>query len=79
MQKVLANQVAAQAQDDVLLLLEHPPVFTLGRRSKTEDMLTPRDAIESMGASVVDVDRGGEITFHGPGQLIGYPILSLRR
>mgnify|MGYP001422636324 CR=1 FL=1 len=79
MQKVLANQVAAQAHDDVLLLLEHPPVFTLGRRSKTEDMVTPRGAIESLGASVVDVDRGGEITFHGPGQLIGYPILNLKR
>jgi len=78
-QKVLADQVAAQVHDDVLLLLEHPPVFTLGRRSKTEDMLTPRDAIESLGASVVDVDRGGEIAFHGPGQLIGYPILNLRR
>lgn len=62
----------------MLLLLEHPAVYTLGRRSREGDLLLPREALEAMGAQVVAVDRGGEITFHGPGQLVGYPIVSLR-
>ncbi len=59
--------------EDELWLLEHPPVFTLGRNGKTEHLLDP-DAIP-----VVKTDRGGQVTYHGPGQLIGYTLLDLRR
>jgi lipoyl(octanoyl) transferase len=58
--------------DDVVLLLEHPPVFTAGKRTEPHER-----PIESGGAPVLDVDRGGKITFHGPGQLVGYPIVRL--
>ena len=77
-QRSLAQARAEDRVGDIMLLLEHPPVYTLGRRSKPSDLLLPREALESKGAQVVDVDRGGEITFHGPGQLVGYPIISLR-
>lgn len=78
LQRALAQAVADGAADNTLLLLEHPPTYTLGRRSKPGDLLAPREALAAMGAEVVEVDRGGEITFHGPGQLVGYPIVSLR-
>ncbi len=78
LQRSLAQARAADRIGDTLLLLEHPPVYTLGRRSKPSDLLLPQEALEAKGAQVVDVDRGGEITFHGPGQLVGYPIISLR-
>ncbi|MDO8749538.1 MAG: lipoyl(octanoyl) transferase LipB [Dehalococcoidia bacterium] len=77
-QRSLAQARAEDMVGDIMLLLEHPPVYTLGRRSKPSDLLLPREALEAKGAQVVDVDRGGEITFHGPGQLVGYPIISLR-
>jgi len=78
-QRSMAKSRAAGSECDRLLLLEHPPVYTMGRRSKETDLLLPRSALEAMGARVVDVDRGGEITFHGPGQLVGYPIVDIRR
>jgi lipoate-protein ligase B len=62
---------------DLLLLLEHPHVFTLGRRGKEADILLPKEALEKMGVRVFAVDRGGEVTYHGPGQLVGYPIIDL--
>ena len=62
---------------DVILLLEHPPVFTLGRRGGLDDLTVPRDVLEKSGIPVVQVERGGVITFHGPGQLIMYPIIDL--
>ncbi len=62
-----------------LLLLEHPPTYTLGARGKQEHLLLNEAALARLGASVHRVDRGGDITFHGPGQLVGYPILDLRR
>jgi len=62
-----------------LLLLEHPPTYTLGARGKAENLLLTEDSLRQLGASVVRVDRGGDVTFHGPGQLVGYPILDLRR
>ena len=64
---------------DVLLLLEHPPVYTLGRRGGSEHLRVERSFLESRGVSIVGVERGGEITYHGPGQLVGYPITDLRR
>lgn len=62
-----------------LLLLEHPPTYTFGVRGKTEHLLVHEEALARLGASVHRVDRGGDVTFHGPGQLVGYPILDLRR
>jgi lipoate-protein ligase B len=62
-----------------LLLLEHPPTYTFGVRGRQEHLLLNEDALASLGASVHRIDRGGDVTFHGPGQLVGYPILDLRR
>ncbi len=63
---------------DIVLLLEHEHVYTLGRRSTSDDIYLESDVLASMGVDVVETDRGGEATYHGPGQLIAYPILSIR-
>jgi lipoyl(octanoyl) transferase len=60
---------------DVLLLLEHPPVYTRGRRSRAEDLPFGEDFYRAKGIDVVATDRGGKLTYHGPGQLVGYPIM----
>jgi lipoyl(octanoyl) transferase len=62
---------------DVLLLLEHPPVYTRGRRATAEELPMGVDWYERQGIEVLDTDRGGRVTYHGPGQLVAYPILSL--
>jgi lipoyl(octanoyl) transferase len=66
------------ALPDVLLLLEHPPVYTRGRRSSEEELPMAREWYEAQGIEVRDTDRGGRVTYHGPGQLVAYPIVSLR-
>jgi lipoyl(octanoyl) transferase len=63
----------------VLLLLEHPPVYTLGKNGRLEHLLLSEEALRARGAEFFHIDRGGDITFHGPGQLVGYPILDLDR
>ena len=63
---------------DVLLLLEHPPVYTRGRRSSDEELPMQREWYEMQGIEVHETDRGGRVTYHGPGQLVAYPIVSLR-
>jgi lipoate-protein ligase B len=62
---------------DRLLLLEHPAVVTLGRSAKAENLLTPRDALAARGVEVHEIARGGDVTWHGPGQLVGYVIADL--
>lgn len=62
---------------DVLLLLEHPAVVTLGRSAHAENLLVDREALEARGVQVRDTARGGDVTYHGPGQLVGYPIVSI--
>ena len=63
---------------DVLLLLEHPPVYTKGRRSTPDELPMGEEWYRRQGIDVVETDRGGRVTYHGPGQLVGYPIVSLR-
>lgn len=62
---------------DTLLLLEHPPVITLGRRALYSNIVVPRDDLEKAGAGIYEVNRGGDVTYHGPGQIVGYPIIHL--
>jgi lipoate-protein ligase B len=63
---------------DLILFLEHPPVFTLGRRGGTDNLKVPKAFLDSQGISIIHVERGGDITYHGPGQLIVYPIVDLK-
>lgn len=73
----LADRRADGEIEDVLILLEHPPVFTAGKRSKPGHLLFDEESLTRMGAELHFVDRGGSFTFHGPGQLVGYPIVDL--
>lgn len=79
LQKNLVAERAREARPDRLLLLEHPPVYTLGRSGRMENVLLGEAEREGEGITVHRVDRGGDVTYHGPGQLVGYPILNLKR
>jgi lipoyl(octanoyl) transferase len=73
----LAERRLAGKVPDTVVLLEHPPVFTAGRRSKPADLRWSSAEVEARGGEVHRIDRGGAFTFHGPGQVVGYPILDL--
>jgi lipoate-protein ligase B len=76
----LVERVRAAADEVYLLLVQHdPPVITLGRRGRDEDILAARATLHAAGVAIERTTRGGQVTFHGPGQLVGYPILHLRR
>jgi lipoate-protein ligase B len=77
LQRAAAVARLAGTIPDVLLLCEHPPVVTLGRSTKTANLTATPAALAARGVEVHDVERGGDVTFHGPGQLVGYPILDL--
>jgi lipoyl(octanoyl) transferase len=77
-ERVSQHQQNANLPDE-LLLLEHPPTYTLGRSGKLEHLLLTEEELEAGGFNLRWVDRGGDITYHGPGQLVGYPILNLRQ
>ena len=78
LQRKLVELRKAGQIGDVLLLLEHAPVITLGRNAKAANVLASTDVLAGRGVEVFECDRGGDVTFHGPGQLVGYPILDLR-
>ncbi len=73
------RQEPPQRIPHVFLLVEHPPVYTLGKNGRLDHLLLSEEALRARGAEFFHIDRGGDITFHGPGQLVGYPILDLDR
>ena len=77
LQRELASLREARAIPDTLLLLEHPPTITLGRRANALNVLASVERLSSLGVAVFPIDRGGDVTYHGPGQLVGYPIFHL--
>jgi lipoate-protein ligase B len=79
MQRAAANALREARGPETLFLLTHPPVVTMGRRATEDHVLFSREELAARGVEVVETDRGGDVTFHGPGQIVGYPILDLRR
>ncbi len=78
LQEQLVRSRAEKPQPDTLIIVEHPPVITMGRNASGEHVLFTEEALAERGVTLVRCDRGGDATFHGPGQLVVYPILDLR-
>jgi lipoyl(octanoyl) transferase len=80
LQRALVAQRRSEALDhDLLLLVEHDPVVTLGRATRSSSLPLAPAELQRRGVPVVEIERGGDVTWHGPGQLVGYPILDLNR
>jgi len=78
LQRTLLEMRKTGRIDNTLLLLEHPPVITLGRNARLANVLAPPEFLAQRGVELFEIDRGGDVTFHGPGQLVAYPIFDLR-
>lgn len=76
-EKLVAARVGERLERDVVLFLEHPSVFTLGRRGGMDNLLVAENFLKNAGMPVIQVERGGFITYHGPGQIVAYPIINL--
>lgn len=78
-QKALHEKRVNGHIDDTVLLVEHPPVITMGKSGKKNNLLISREALRKKNISYYEIERGGDITFHGPGQLVGYPVFNVKR
>jgi len=78
LQRSLHKRRVEGRQNDILLLVEHYPVYTIGKNGKKEHILASSDYLKKENIAIYQVDRGGDVTYHGPGQLVGYPILNLQ-
>jgi lipoyl(octanoyl) transferase len=79
LQKELVQKVTHEGHQNTILLCEHLPVYTFGKSANRENLLVTDDKLKEIQAEVFEIERGGDITFHGPGQLVGYPILHLHK
>ncbi len=77
LQKEIEQKVIEKRETNYLLLLEHPHTFTIGRRAKENGVLASAEILEKLGISVFETNRGGKVTYHGIGQIVGYPIINL--
>lgn len=77
--RCVENMLQKEDDCDQVLMVEHPPVYTLGRLGRIDSILRSREEISAAGIDIVQTERGGDITYHGPGQLVVYPIVNLRR